>query len=170
MARIRIADGPRSHPQGSDANMKPTNCERISSQKDDEDLAEDGDCAPLLVSSPILTEIPVPPLPEKRASNYWVRSMPDSCLLLLYIKCGFSAVSCEHLHLVIAGLPCPGCGPFLGVRAFLAAGVFNSCCKNELSDLDYCPPDGTRRSPDQEAGNGSLFFSFGSFLRSFLCS
>uniref|UniRef100_A0A3P9ME61 Low affinity vacuolar monovalent cation/H(+) antiporter n=1 Tax=Oryzias latipes TaxID=8090 RepID=A0A3P9ME61_ORYLA len=51
-------------------NMKPTNCERISSQKDD-DLVGDGDCAPLLVSSPILTEIPVPPLPQKRSSDYW---------------------------------------------------------------------------------------------------
>uniref|UniRef100_H2MHC3 Cation/H+ exchanger protein 1 n=1 Tax=Oryzias latipes TaxID=8090 RepID=H2MHC3_ORYLA len=51
-------------------NMKPTNCERISSQKDD-DLVGDGDCAPLLVSSPILTEIPVPLLPQKRSSDYW---------------------------------------------------------------------------------------------------
>ncbi|XP_011489425.1 low affinity vacuolar monovalent cation/H(+) antiporter isoform X3 [Oryzias latipes] len=64
-------------------NMKPTNCERISSQKDD-DLVGDGDCAPLLVSSPILTEIPVPLLPQKRSSDYWCRVSTYVWLLLGY--------------------------------------------------------------------------------------
>uniref|UniRef100_A0A8C7X9L5 Cation/H+ exchanger protein 1 n=1 Tax=Oryzias sinensis TaxID=183150 RepID=A0A8C7X9L5_9TELE len=64
-------------------NMKPTNCERISSQKDD-DLVGDGDCAPLLVSSPILTEIPVPLLPQKRTSDYWCRVSTYVWLLLGY--------------------------------------------------------------------------------------
>ncbi|XP_024145663.1 cation/H+ exchanger protein 1 isoform X3 [Oryzias melastigma] len=87
--------------KGSDANMKPTNCERISSQKDDEDLAEDGDCAPLLVSSPILTEIPVPPLPEKRASNYWCRVSTYIWLLL-----GYPVLAVVHfLACVLSWLP-----------------------------------------------------------------
>lgn len=77
------------------------------------------------------------------------------CTLVVSDSSFLAAVSCEYLCLVVIGLPRPGCGPFPSMRAFLAASVFNSCCKNELSDLDYCPPDGPRRSPHKEAGNGS---------------
>lgn len=55
---------------------RPPKCEVIPKETDSvdsKDLARDKDSAPLLVSSPVTLEIPVPEPPASGTSNHWVR-------------------------------------------------------------------------------------------------
>lgn len=55
--------------------MRPSKCEVIPEETDNvdnKDLIEDKDSAPLLVSSPVTAEIPVPEPPARKTSNHWV--------------------------------------------------------------------------------------------------
>lgn len=71
----------------------------------------------------------------------------------------FSAVSHQHLSLVVTGLPCPGCGPLPRLRALLAAGLHHSCSQDECSHDDQSPPHGTRGRSDSHTGEGARSFS-----------
>lgn len=56
--------------------IKPPKCEVIPEERDSEDskdLVRDKDSAPLLMSSPIPVEIPVPEPPVRKTSRHWVR-------------------------------------------------------------------------------------------------
>ncbi len=68
-------------------------------------------------------------------------------------------MSCQHLRLVVTGLPCPGCGPLPGLRALLAAGLHDTCIQNERSHADHRPPHGTRGHSDSQTGKGTWSFS-----------
>ncbi|KAK2883068.1 hypothetical protein Q8A73_022001 [Channa argus] len=61
--------------------VKPPKCEVIPEVGDTED---NKNCAPLLVSSPITVEIPVPELPAKKKSKHWCRFSTYIWLLLGY--------------------------------------------------------------------------------------
>ncbi|KAF7229185.1 cation/H+ exchanger protein 1 isoform X1 [Nothobranchius furzeri] len=61
-----------------------TNCDVIPNERDSEDLIEDKDCGPLLVSSPIPVDIPAPTLPPKKPSKHWCRVSTYIWLLLAY--------------------------------------------------------------------------------------
>ncbi len=57
--------------------MRPPRFEVIPEETDSDDnkdLVRGKDSAPLLVSSPIPIEIPVPELPARKTSNHWVRN------------------------------------------------------------------------------------------------
>ncbi|KAM6895746.1 cation/H+ exchanger protein 1 [Xenentodon cancila] len=83
------------------SNMKSTNCERVPPERDQEDLAGDKDCAPLLVSSPLPIEIPVPTLPPNKTSNHWWRVSTYIWLLL-----GYPVLAVGHsLACVLSWLP-----------------------------------------------------------------
>lgn len=61
--------------------MRPPKCEVIPEETDDadsKDHIEDKDSAPLLVSSPVTVEIPVPEPPARKTSNHWVRKSESS--------------------------------------------------------------------------------------------
>lgn len=56
--------------------MRPPKREVIPEETDrvdSVDLVGDKDSAPLLVSSPVTVEIPVPDPPARKTSNHWVR-------------------------------------------------------------------------------------------------
>lgn len=56
--------------------MKPLKCEVIpeeTNSNNSKDLERNKDSAPLLVSSPINVDIPVPAAPVRKTSNHWVR-------------------------------------------------------------------------------------------------
>ncbi len=56
--------------------IKPPKCEVIPEERDSEDSKDhvrDKDSAPLLMSSPIPVEIPVPEPPARKTSKHWVR-------------------------------------------------------------------------------------------------
>ncbi|CAG5927566.1 unnamed protein product [Menidia menidia] len=84
----------------SRSTVKPTNCDVISQERD-EDLVGDQDCAPLLVSSPLPIEIPVPTLPPRKRSNHWCRVGTYVWLLV-----GFPILAVVHsVACVLSWLP-----------------------------------------------------------------
>ncbi|XP_075328721.1 cation/H+ exchanger protein 1 [Odontesthes bonariensis] len=81
--------------------VKPTNCDIIPQERDSEDPVGDKDCAPLLLSSTLPTELPVPTLPPRKNSNHWCRFSTYIWLVL-----GFPVLAVVHsLACVLSWLP-----------------------------------------------------------------
>ncbi|KAM9328399.1 cation/H+ exchanger protein 1 [Pholidichthys leucotaenia] len=70
-------------------NVKAQNCEVGCQDKDSDGLARDKDTAPLLVSTPLPVQIPVPELPAKQMSKHWCRI---STYIFLFLGYPFLAV------------------------------------------------------------------------------
>lgn len=123
------------------------------------DLERDKDAAPLLVSSPINVEIPVPAAPVGKTSNHWVRKSKSTAsesfrVFTCVSSLLFSLVSHQYLYLASPGLPCHGCGALPGLHALLAACVHDTCGKNERSHAAHHPADGPRGHPGAQTGKG----------------
>lgn len=145
--------------------MRPSKCEVIPEETDNadsKDLMEDRDSAPLLVSSPVTVEVPVPEPPARKASNHWVRKPEWS----LGAPKGFiindpkyspslSAASRQHLRLASAGLPRPDGGPFPGLCALVAACLHHTRSQDERSHADHRAPHGTRGHSGAQTGKGT---------------
>ncbi|XP_028254933.1 cation/H+ exchanger protein 1 isoform X2 [Parambassis ranga] len=83
------------------STLKPPKIEVIPHDVDSEDLVRDKDTAPLLVSSPIPVEIPVPLPPARKTSNHWCRFSTYIWLLL-----GYPVLAVVHcLACVLSWLP-----------------------------------------------------------------
>ncbi|XP_069021063.1 cation/H+ exchanger protein 1 [Embiotoca jacksoni] len=74
--------------------------------RDSDDLVRDKDSEPLLVSSPIATEIPVPELPTRKTSKYWCRISTYIWLLLGYpVLAVVHSLACVLSWLLVFTLP-----------------------------------------------------------------
>ncbi|XP_041833325.1 cation/H+ exchanger protein 1 isoform X2 [Melanotaenia boesemani] len=90
----------------SRSSVKRTNCEIVPQEKDNEDLVGDKDCAPLLVSSPLPIEIPVPTLPQIGTSNHWCRISTYIWLLLGYpVLAVVHSLACMLSWLLVFTIP-----------------------------------------------------------------
>ncbi|XP_043964148.1 cation/H+ exchanger protein 1 isoform X2 [Gambusia affinis] len=79
--------------------VKPTNCDIVPQEH--KDLVGDKDCTPLLVSSPLPVEIPVPTLPPRKTTKHWCRVSTFLWLLL-----GYPVLAVVHcLAFVLSWLP-----------------------------------------------------------------
>uniref|UniRef100_UPI0037E8BF42 cation/H+ exchanger protein 1 n=1 Tax=Semicossyphus pulcher TaxID=241346 RepID=UPI0037E8BF42 len=83
--------------------IKPPKCEVIPEERDNEDSK---DAAPLLVSSPIPVEIPVPEPPARKTSKHWCRVSTYVWLLLGYpILVVFHFLACLLSWLLVFTIP-----------------------------------------------------------------
>ncbi|XP_070785233.1 cation/H+ exchanger protein 1 [Enoplosus armatus] len=89
--------------------MKPPRCEVIPEERDNEDskdLVRDKDSAPLLMSSPIPVEIPVPEAPAGKTSKHWCRISTYVWLLLGYpVLAVFHSLACVLSWLLVFTIP-----------------------------------------------------------------
>ncbi|CAK6961390.1 cation/H+ exchanger protein 1 [Scomber scombrus] len=89
--------------------VKPPKCEVIPEERDSEDnndLVRNKDCAPLLMSSPIPVEIPVPELPARNISKHWCRISTFIWLLLGYpVLAMVHALACALSWLLVFTIP-----------------------------------------------------------------
>ncbi|XP_019947709.1 cation/H+ exchanger protein 1 isoform X2 [Paralichthys olivaceus] len=89
--------------------LKPPKCDVIPEEGDTEDskdMIRDKDSAPLLVSSPISLEIPVPEPPVRKASKHWCRVSTYVWLLLGYpVLAVAHSVACVLSWLLIFTIP-----------------------------------------------------------------
>ncbi|XP_042367395.1 cation/H+ exchanger protein 1 isoform X2 [Plectropomus leopardus] len=89
--------------------VKPPKCEVIPEERDSEDskdLVRDKDSAPLLVSSPLPVEIPVPEPPARKTSNHWCHISTYIWLLLCYpILAVVHSVACVLSWLLVFTIP-----------------------------------------------------------------
>ncbi|KAM7367123.1 hypothetical protein PAMP_015047 [Pampus punctatissimus] len=89
--------------------VKPPKCEVIPEEKDSEDskdLVRDKDSSPLLVSSPIPVEIPVPELPARHISKHWCRVGTYIWLLLGYpVLAVVHSLACVLSWLLVFTIP-----------------------------------------------------------------
>ncbi|KAM7378247.1 hypothetical protein PAMA_013237 [Pampus argenteus] len=89
--------------------VKPPKCEVIPEEKDSEDskdLVRDKDSSPLLVSSPIPVEIPVPELPARHISKHWCRVSTYIWLLLAYpVLAVVHSLACVLSWLLVFTIP-----------------------------------------------------------------
>ncbi|XP_061570332.1 uncharacterized protein LOC133423996 [Cololabis saira] len=84
----------------SRANRKLTNCERVPSERDYYEDPGDKDCAPLLVSSPLPIDIPVPTLLDKGSTHWWRVST------FVWLLLGYPVLAVVHsLACVLSWLP-----------------------------------------------------------------
>lgn len=83
--------------------IKPPKCEVIPEERDCEDTK---DAAPLLVSSPIPVELPVPEPPARKTSKHWCRVSTYVWLLLGYpIVVVFHCLACVLSWLLVFTIP-----------------------------------------------------------------
>ncbi|CAJ1054865.1 cation/H+ exchanger protein 1 [Xyrichtys novacula] len=83
--------------------IKPPKCEVIPEERDSEDSK---DAAPLLVSSPIPIEVPVPEPPAKKPSRHWCRVSTYVWLLLGYpLVFVFHCLTCLLSWLLVFTIP-----------------------------------------------------------------
>lgn len=63
-------------------------------------------------------------------------------------------MSCQHLHLVVTWLPCPGCHALSRLCAVLVAGLHHPSSKNQRSYTNRRPSHGTRGPSHPHTGKG----------------